>query len=743
MHKPVRGSRPGISRPDLSGWMLARGGHRKRQDWVECTAAWSVRHRRAVVVAWVILTGLVFLAGRELGTGSAAGNDAGQSGAGEQMIQRQGITLPVGEEVLIQAPGTDAPYPADPRLQQAARQVASTLARLTGAATDIRSPLDADGGGLVSADGRSVLVSFDVPGPPADSAAAVYPALRAVAAVQARYPGLFIGETGSASYQRALNTVLDSGFRRAEATSVPITLVVLIVVFGALVAASMPVLLAVISVIVALSLLTLASRWLPTGSVTSEVVLIIGMAVGVDYSLFYLRRAREEQANGSTPAIALRTAAATSGRAVAVSGLTVMIALAGLFVVDYDVFTGIAFGSIAVVGVAVLGSVTLLPAMLAGLGRRTDRGRVPLLGRRRVATKPSGMWAGLVRHVVRHPLLAGIGTASVLLTLAVPAFGMRFASPATDLPPANSVQQAADRIAAAFPLAPSPALLVVIGHDLGTPAVREAFGVLTARVRAVIGTPSSGVKIVSATGDAEVVAVQLPGNGTDAASTQALLKLRDTIVPQSLGQVDDLSYAVTGNTAANYDDATALHAGTVAVVVFVVLMSFFVLLIAFGSAYLALISIALNLLSVGAGYGLVTLIFQDGRLQSLLGYTSFGGIVPWIPLFIFVLLFGLSIDYHVFVLSRIRELRIRGASSRDAVLEGVSASAGVVSSAAVIMVAVFSVLATLPVVEAKILGVGLAAAVLIDATVVRGILLPAAVTLLGERWRVSGTTSGL
>ena len=552
----------------------------------------------------------------------------------------------------------------------------------------------------------------------------------------ARHPGLRIAEGGDASYGRAINSLLGQGFRKAEFTSVPITLVLLLLVFGALVAAGIPLLLAITSVMTALSLLTLISRWLPVGSSTSEVVLIIGMAVGVDYSLFYLRREREERARGAAPGEALRIAAATSGRAIVVSGLTVMIALAGLFLTGYDVFSGIAFGTIAVVGVAVLGSLTVLPALLAWLGPRAERGRVPFLGRRRTAARPSRVWAALVRRVVRRPVIWGSAAGIALLALAAPAFGMRLGSPAIDLPASSPVLQTMDRIQHAFPQTPSPAQVVVTGHDLTGRGMQDAIAALQARAASAgPASPIHGPVTARpvAGGHALILGVPLAGNGSNSASNHALLDLRNQILPATLGHVSGVRYAVSGNTAQSYDDTASLHSSTPVVFAFVIVLAFVLLLVAFRSVAIPLVSIGLNLLSVGAGYGLITLIFQDGRLQGLLGYTSFGGIISWIPLFMFVLLFGLSMDYHVFILSRIRELRSRGATTRDAIVGGISSSAGVVTSAAVIMVAVFSILATLPIVDTKTLGVGLAAAVFIDATVVRGILLPAFMSLLGER----------
>jgi len=552
--------------------------------------------------------------------------------------------------------------------------------------------------------------------------------------VQARYPGLRIAEAGGASEDRVANALLSKDFRQAERTSLPVTLILLLVVFGALVAAGIPLLLAATAVIAAISLTSVIGQWLPTGQSTSEVVLLIGMAVGVDYSLFYLRREREERARGHGTRDALRIAAATSGRAIVVSGLTVMIALAGLFLTGYPVFTGIGLGTIAVVGVTVAGSLTFLPALLAWLGARADRGYVPFLGRRRAAAKPSRLWAALVRRVTRRPLAWGALAAVVMLALAAPALGMRLGNPPDGGFPASlPIVRTADQIQRAFPAEPAPAQVVVTGHDLTSPAVQAAVAALTRTASATgpIRPPVTAASVAG--GRALVLDVPLAGNGSDARSNAALLSLRERLLPATLGKVSGISYAVGGQTAGNHDDMTTLHTRTPLVLAVVALVAFLLLLVVFDSVAIALISVGLNLLSVAAAFGIVTLIFQDGHFQSLLGFTSFGAVVSWVPLFMFVFLFGISMDYHVFILSRIRELHSRGMRTKDAIIGGVGGSSGVVTSAAVIMVAVFSVLATLSIIQTKMLGVGLAAAVLIDATIVRGILLPAALAALGER----------
>jgi RND superfamily putative drug exporter len=689
--------------------------------------------------------------GQAFGSGNVTEYDSGQSGQAEHILARDAPAQnqAPSETVLIQARAPGGTYATDPVLRQAASQVASALSKDAGYAVHIQAPLSLSGGGLVSKDGRSALVTFEIPGNAANVDTAVTADQRAVAEVQARYPSLRIAETGDASIGEAVSNALN--FTKAEETSVPITLILLLIVFGALVAAGIPVLLALTSLTAAIGVLTLVSHVLPVESASYDVLVIVGMAVGVDYSLFYLRREREERARGRSHEEALRIAARTSGRAIFVSGLTVMAAMAGLFLGGVGEFEGIAVATIAVIGIAVVGSLTVLPALLSWLGPKADAGRIPFLGRRRAAARPSRAWAALARAVVARPLVWGGVAVIAMLVLAAPAFGMRLGEPAVDAPKSLPSVQTMDAIEQAFPQAPAPAVIVVTGTDVAGPKVAAAVAALRARTSAsgsasgsdggAIGGPVTETAIDG--GRALVVDVQLAGNGqasvrfvgggTDSTSGQALLTLRDQVLPQTLGKVPGVSYAVAGDTAEAYDDVKATNDVLPLVFAFVAVLAFVLLLIAFRSVAVPLVSILLNLLSVGGAYGLVTLIFQDGRLQGPLDYTSFGGIIYWVPLFMFVFLFGMSMDYNVFILSRVRELWSRGASPRDAIVGGIASSAGVVTSAAVIMMAVFSIFATMPLVDLKILGVGAAAAILIDATVVRGILVPAALSLLGDR----------
>ena len=700
-----------------------------REPVVQRVAGWSVRHRKTAVFGWLLLVVAAVLIGQRIGTTNLNSYDPGQAGQAERILNEPVVQQPASESVLIQGrPGQT--FGTDPEIRQAVQQVVAALQGLPRSAAAIRSPLTSPG--LVS--GRSALVTFNVAGKPGNDDQTVVPAMNAVTTVAGRFPHLTIGEAGGATVDRAIGNSTSQDFHKAELTSVPISLALLLIVFGALIAAGIPLLLAGTAVISAISLLAIPSRWLPVDSTTSSIVLLVGMAVGIDYSLFYLRRVREERAAGHATSQALHIAAGTSGRAIVVSGLTVMISLAGLFLTGIDVFSGVAVGTIIVVGVAVLGSLTFLPGLLSMLGKWTDRGRIPFLGKRRTLARESRLWGLLARAVVNKPLLWGGTAAIALLAAATPVLSMHLESPGIhDLPASVPVVHTLDELYQVFPGGPEPAEVVVTGQDLTGAEVTDAvhaigrYASTTGALRAPITTATFGASQVL------VVSVPLAGDGTDPTSNNALSTLRTQVLPMTLGKVPGISYSVGGLTAGNHDFNTQLNSRVPWVFAFVLGFAFLLLMTTFRSVYIPALSICLNLLSVGAAYGLMVLIFQDGHLQGPLGFTAYGGITPWLPLFMFVLLFGLSMDYHVFILSRIRELRLRGAGAREAVTSGISHSAGVVTSAAAIMVAVFSIFATLSIIEFKVFGVAMAAAILIDATIVRGVLLPAGLALLGDR----------
>lgn len=697
-------------------------------------ACWSARHQKTAVAGWLAFVAIAWVVGQLVSASAVPQYDPGQAGRAEQELAQLKVVNPPVESVLVEVRtrASRLRSEAAAEVRKVAGQVEDVLAEMPAAARDIRTSFARHSRDGMIAAPLAALVTFQVGGPHSDADTTVLADLAAVARVQAMHRGMVVQEAGDASTDRVASAMLGQDFHQAEDTSIPLTVILLLAAFGALIAAGIPVLLAGTAVTAAVSLLAIPAQWLPVGAGTSEIVLVIGMAVGVDYSLFYLRREREERAAGHSQLAAIRIAAATSGKAIVISGLTVMFCLAGLFLTGIDLFTGISFGTIMVVAMAVLGSVTFLPALLSCLGSWVDRCRVPWIGRRRTAARPSRMWTRLVRGVVRRPAAWGGIAALAMLALCAPALGMRIGNPAVDLPTSLPVVHVLDEIQQQFPGRPAPAEVVVTGADLDGPAVQHAVTRLQAMATpgGLIRGPITAAPVDS--GRALVLQVPLAGNGSDSASVAALLRLENQALPATIGHAG-ARFAVTGSTASNYDQISMLHSRSPLVFGVIALLAFLLLMAAFRSVTIPVISIGLNLLSVGAAYGVVTLIFQDGWLQGLIGFTSYGAVVPWVPLFTFVLLFGLSMDYHVFIVSRIRELRLAGASTPDAVVEGISRCAGVVSSAALIMVAVFSVFATLSMIDLKMLGVGLAVAVLIDATLVRGLILPAALALLGER----------
>ncbi|HEX8101340.1 MAG TPA: MMPL family transporter, partial [Solirubrobacteraceae bacterium] len=582
----------------------------------------------------------------------------------------------------------------------------------------------------VSGDGHAVLVPMTLAGPPRAAYGHVDEVQAVTAQLQRRLPGFELRQVGDASADIAIDESVDRDFARAERSSVPITLLILLVTFGSVVAAGVPLLLALSSVAATLGVLDVLSQAWPMDDAVSSVVLLVGLAVGVDYSLFYLRREREERAAGRDAAAALQAAAATSGRAVLVSGVTVIIAMGGLYLTGIATFTAIATGTILVVAVALAASTTVLPAVLATLGDRVERGRLPF--RRRSRSRGHGRRQGrllgaILDRVLRRPAVAAAVAGGLLVALSVPALGMKTALPGTgSLPRDLDVVQTYKAIQAAFPGRTEPAVVAVQAADVTAPAVRAQI--------AALGRRAGGVIATDVTADHRVarVVVPLAGTGTDRRSRAALAALRERHLPATLGRLPGVRVAVTGTTADSADFDAMLNARLPLVFAFVGGLAFLLLLVTFRSLVVPLKAIVLNLLSVGAAYGVLTLVFGHGWLESALGFDSTGTVVSWLPLFLFVILFGLSMDYHVFILSRVRELVDAGMSTDAAVGAAVRQTAGVVTSAAMIMVAVFAVFATLGSMEYKQMGVGLAVAIFVDATIVRAVLLPASMKLLGE-----------
>ncbi len=691
-------------------------------------AYWSATHRKTAVLGWLALVVAAVFIGGAVGTKTLP-ND--QQGVGESARAQRLIDAAfpqyAEETVLVQSPSLGA---REPRFRAVVAGAIHQL-REHPAVTHIQSPYAT---GIVSDDGHSALVRFRLRGDDAKTKDEAGNTLAAVRRVQAAHPSFFVGEFGGASANRQLSKSFTDDFHKAETLSLPITLVILIVAFGALVAAGIPLLLAASAVAMTIGLLAPLSQISPVDQSIDSIVLLIGLAVGVDYSMFYVRREREERARGRSEETALDVAAATSGRAVLVSGLTVIIAMAGMYLGGAPTFRSFATGTILVVAVALVGSLTVLPAVLAKLGDGVERGRVPVIGKLKREGRESRVWAAILDRVLRRPAISALVAGGALVALCVPVLSLHTALPGINsLPQDLGVIKTYNRIQAAFPGNQVPATVVVRAPDLTGPRAKVLVRQLVRRAIATgdfAGPPSGAVSADRTTAQIEI---PIAGNGTNSRSDAALAELRDRIIPATIGRLPGAEVAVTGITAQTVDFNSVLASHVWYVLAFVLGMAFLLLLVTFRSIVIPATAIVLNMLSVGASYGVLKLIFQDGRLQSVLGYKSTGAITSWLPLFLFVVLFGLSMDYHVFILSRIREGFDSGLESAEAVGHGIRTTAGVVTSAAAIMIAVFSIFATLSALEFKQVGIGLAVAVLIDATVVRAVLLPSVMKLLGRR----------
>lgn len=685
-------------------------------------ARWSAEHPWRAILTWLVLvvaaTSLAVLVPTQ--QAEEADYRIGQSGRADAMAEQAGLSAPPGEVVLLQANGSDQAdgtgRAGGAELPRAAQEVATGMADADGVA-EVDAPVWND-------DRTAMLVAVSLEEGVEDPA----PLEAVTAAVAADHPDLTVRQAGDLTTDRDVNDQVAEDLSSAEGISLPVTLVLMLLAFGALIAAGIPVLLAIGSVAATMGIAAAASHVVPAEPTVNSMIVLIGMAVGVDYSLFYLKREREERARGRTTLDAVEIAAQTSGHSIMVSGLAVAASMAGLFLVDVVTFNSLALGAIVVVAVAVVGSITVLPALLVALGRWVDRPRVPLLWRLNRRIGAGGISRRVLAPVVRHPAAALAASVGVVGVLAVPALGMTMhASSLETLPRGIPAADTLRAVAEEFPSEGTTVTVVARGDD-----ARTALATLeSAAGRGDFQAVPDGL-VDAADGATSTLTMSLPWPESDDRSTAAINDLRDDLAPTAFAG-SDTEWAVGGAAASNLDFDDHLRAWMPGVVGFVLLLTLVMMGTAFRSVPVALLSTFLNLVSVGVAFGVLTLVFQHGWLEGLLDFTSPGFVIDWIPLFVLVVLVGLSMDYHVFVMSRIRELVGRGLPTRIAVEQGVRDSASVVTSAAAVMVSVFAIFATLSMLEMKMMGVALATAILVDATLIRLVMLPAALVLLGER----------
>jgi len=726
-----------MSEPTSPPHTTAEPGPAKRRRFGAPTqriATWSATHRAKAIVLWLAAIAVALAIGAVQAPREATPLElgVGESGEAARIASDAGHLEPALENVLVSARDTgmgDA--------EAAATDAANGL-RALDEVDDVRGPIPSE-------DGSALLLQVVLAGD-ADTASERVAALQDVVAdVQAQHPGLRVEQVGSGSIGAEFQEWLEADLVTATSLSLPVTLAILLVVFGAIVMAGIPVLLAISSVGAGLGLWSLVSQVVPDPGMVVHLLVLVGMAVGVDYSLFYLRRFREERHAGRGDVDAIKIAAATAGHSVVVSGLAVILSMAGLYFAGDAVFTAMATGSIIVVSIALVSSVTVLPALLATFGRWVDRPRVPVLWRLSNGGEPRVVPA-LVRPVLAHPIIALVASVVVLGALAYPLTGLSLRNTQLeDLPRELETMQSFDRLLEAFPDSSASDVVAVRAPEGEQDALAQQVEALVARTEArpdLFGAADE--PWFSADGRTAVVQVHVPHSLASEQARESVQELRDVIVPATVGSITGADAAVGGEVASDIDYTANLDRTLPIVVAAVLLLIFAMMLWVYRSVALAVITVILNVLSLGASFGVLALVFQGSWAEGILGFSSTGHVVSWVPMLLFVVLCGLSLDYHVFVVSRIRENALKGLPAKAAIHDGVVRTAGVVTSAAIVMIAVFSIFGTLSFIELKQIGVGLAVGIALDATIIRVVALPA-MMLLSRRllwWRTTPSGQG-
>jgi uncharacterized membrane protein YdfJ with MMPL/SSD domain len=594
------------------------------------------------------------------------------------------------------------------------------------------------GSPLVSAGGHAALIELR-----AATDADIKPVVAAVRAASGT-GGFAVAITGAHTVGGDFTALSSSDLRRGEVDfGLPVSIVVLLLVFGAVVAGLVPFFMALLSITVGLGIATIVAQEFSLSVFIVNMMTGMGLALGIDYSLFVISRFREERARGLGKDAAIAMTGATASRAVLFSGTTFVIALLGLFLVPTNVLRSLAAGAVIVGVVSVAAALTLLPAVLSLIGDRINALRIPLVGSSlgRAGGAEGRVWRSVINRVMRRPVVSLVSAGALMVLAAVPVLGLHIGqSGVATLPDSAASKQGYVAVAKYFPSQdPYPVEIVTAG---GSPADRADL----ARLRAVLAAdPRFGSGPIQASPDGSVLALTVPVQG-DAVSSRdvaALGDLRQHMIPAAFAGSDTKVY-VGGKTAETADYFHAVGAPTPYVLVFVLGLSFLLLMLAFRSVVIATLSVLLNLLSAGAAYGLLTLVFLHGIGAGLFGFQQVTAIDAWVPLFLFSVLFALSMDYQVFLMSRIKERYDQFGSTREAVADGVASMARIITGAALIIIVVFSGFARGQLVMFQQMGFGVSIALLLDATLIRIIVLPSALSLLGRRsWYLPGWLSWL
>jgi putative drug exporter of the RND superfamily len=677
--------------------------------------AWVLLVAASVVISGALLSGALTTESTFTGTpDSKRADDLRES--------RLGVKMPIRDVVIVRANGSGDPA----GLAAAVSVVHDSVARLGRDVVSVAPAAQAP----VSQDGRSALLALTIPGDIADTDPKIEQVLTAAKAVD--QPGYTVLVTGDATLSRDLTKLSESDLQKGEGIGIPIALVILVFVFGALVAAFIPVLLAMFAIVVGIAMIALIGTVSPLSFFAVNMLTFMGLAVGIDYSLFVVSRFREERTRGLDVEAAIERSAGTAGRAVAFSGLTVVLALVGMLIVPTEIFVSLAVGAIVVVIVTMVAALTLLPAVLRLLGDRVNKGRIPFISRHAKEETRQGFWARAVHLAMRRPAISATLACGLLLIFAIPALSLNTgAAGISSLPDNLSAKQGFVALNRDFSAgAVTPADIVVDG-PVGTPTIDAA---ITSLTKTMAADKRFGTPVIESHTDQHLAVISVPvaGDSTSQAAEDAVKTLRNDAIPAAFDGTSANVY-VTGATAQNLDFTDITQTYLPIVFALVLGLSFILLLVAFRSIVVPVTSIAMNLLSVAAAYGLLVFVTEKGHGAGLFGFHVVPTIEAWIPLFLFSVLFGLSMDYQVFLLSRIRERYDETGNTREAVTYGIGSTAHLITGAALIMVAVFAGFASGDLVMFQQMGFGLGVAILVDATIVRVVLMPAVMELLGDR----------
>ncbi len=715
----------------------------------------SGKHPWRVVAAWVIILvaaiAIQGVAPIQTTTDINMLNDP-ESSRGWDQLEEHGIReeRSGAETIIIRSDSTTVDDPAFQETVQRVTDAVRADAEIVAGATNYYEMADQDpaaAANLISDDEHTTIIPVTLTGSLEEAVEHGEDFVALVHDQREASPGFEILTVGDGSLNHETNTIVEEDLARGEGIGAGVAFVILLVVFGALVAASVPIILAAMAIAIAFGLTALVSQAFELSFIVSNMITMIGLAVGIDYALFVVDRYREERRRGAAKLDAITLAGGTASKAVLFSGLTVVIALAGLLIVPTNIYRSLGLGAILVVVVAIIGTLTLIPAMISLLGNKLDWPRrlrydAATAARQRDydhETIHTGFWGRITRIVMRRPVISLVASVGLLLVFAIPYLNIELGtSGASALPDDLESKQAYSILATEFAAGRISPVEIVVDGPLDDPAVQQGITQLQdelAGATTADGQPLFGPATVTSSPDSQVALISVPltVDPQGAASEDAIHLLRDDIIPPIERTMAGSEILVSGVTANNVDSFELTDTYTPVVFSFVLGLSFVLLLVVFRSIVVAAKAVVMNLLSVGAAYGLMVWVFQEGNLAGFFGFQQVDAIEAWLPLMLFTILFGLSMDYHVFLLSRIREAYDRSHHNTESVAVGLQRTARIITGAALIMVAVFGGFAAGRLSMLQQTGFGLGVAVLIDATIVRSIIVPSAMALLGDR----------